>query len=141
MQAAIGCAQLERIDELVKRKRYIYNYYSDRLLRLKGIAMNPEETGTANGYWMPTVVFDEQTGVTRALLQAAFLENHIDARVFFHPLSSLPPFENGRNCHNPHAASISSRALNLPSYHDLTNDDMDAVVRTIINLGKGPLNG
>ena len=42
---------------------------------------------------MPTVVFAPHTGVTREALQAAFAAQNIDARVFFHPLSSLPMFE------------------------------------------------
>ena len=56
--------------------------------------MNPEPAGTVNGAWMPTVVFDGETGVTREKLQAAFAAENIDARVFFHPLSSLPMFED-----------------------------------------------
>ncbi len=55
IQAAIGCAQVERVDELITRKRQIFLYYRDRLGGIDGIEMNPEPDGTRNGYWMPTV--------------------------------------------------------------------------------------
>jgi perosamine synthetase len=129
VQAAIGCAQLERIDELVNRKREILAYYKAALEKLPGIAMNPEPLGTINGAWMPTVVFDQSLGITREALQAAFAEENIDARVFFHPLSGLPMFEKSNI--NPIAASIPERAINLPSYHGMSQSDQDRVITII----------
>lgn len=90
IQAAIGCGQMERIDELVDRKREILAYYRQVLEPLPGVVgMNPEPEGTVNGAWMPTVVFSEESGVTREKLQTAFDKEDIDARVFFWPLSTL----------------------------------------------------
>ena len=85
IQAAIGCAQMERIEELINRKREILRYYREHLESFPGLTMNPELVGTVNGAWMPTVVFDVETGITRESLQAAFAAENIDARVFFHP--------------------------------------------------------
>ena len=72
IQAAIGCAQLERIDDLIGRKREILKSYRDCLETLADVRMNPEPPGTVNGAWMPTVVFGPQTKVTRERLQEAF---------------------------------------------------------------------
>ncbi|MGO7421067.1 DegT/DnrJ/EryC1/StrS family aminotransferase, partial [Rhizobium ruizarguesonis] len=94
IQAAIGCAQLERIEELVNRKREILASYMIRLSALPGITMNPEYTGTINGAWMPTAVFHPSTGITREMMQQTFETANIDARVFFYPLSSLSMFED-----------------------------------------------
>lgn len=129
IQAALGCAQMERIDELTRRKRQIFHYYRDRLQDLSGVRMNPEPTNVVNGAWMPTVVFDEGTGVTRDMLSLAFATQNIDARVFFYPLSSLPMFDEVPG--NRHAWDIPSRAMNLPSYHDLTDDEQDRVIGTV----------
>lgn len=129
LQAAIGCAQLERIDELVARKREIFAYYRAQLGNLPGISINPEPEGTIIGAWMPNVVFAPETGITRETMQAAFISENIDARVFFHPLSSLPFFEAQR-C-NSIAWDIPGRALNLPSYHDLDERDLSRVIRVI----------
>lgn len=129
VQAAIGCGQLERIAELIGRKREIFQGYRERLKGLPGIQLNAEKEGTTIGAWMPTVVFDRDTGVTRETLQRAFTEAHIDARVFFYPLSGLPMFQPNRK--NVVAWDIPERAINLPSYHDLTEADLDRVVNVI----------
>lgn len=129
VQAAIGCAQMERIDELISRKREIMAYYRDRIAEGPGVSMNPEPEGVTNGAWMPTAVFTLDTGVTRDRLLKAFGEERIDARVFFYPLSSLPMFEESRV--NRVAWDLPDRAINLPSYHDLTSDELDRVVGVI----------
>lgn len=132
LQAAIGCAQMERIEELTLRKREIFAAYRDRLERLPGVRMNPEPAGTVNGAWMPTVVFAPESGITREELQTAFAAANADARVFFWPLSSLPMFEPVKT--NVKAWDIPARAINLPSYHDITSNDLDRVVQTIVEL-------
>lgn len=135
VQAAMGCAQLERVDELVARKRAILRRYRELLEGVGGITLNPEPAGTVNGAWMPTAVFDRATGVTREALQAAFAAEQIDARVFFWPLSSLPMFGGGPG--RPRAADIASRAINLPSFHDITDDEQRRVVACLTGVLHG----
>jgi len=130
LQAAIGLAQLERIEELVARKRGILNEYKNRLRQHADISLNPEPPGTQIGAWMPTVVFAQHTGVTREHLQKAFAAENIDARVFFYPLSSLPMFAGAPQ--NRLAAEIAGRAMNLPSYHDMTSEDQDRVAAVLL---------
>lgn len=132
IQAAIGYGQMERIDDLVRRKREVFEYYKTQLSAINQITMNPEKSGTVNGYWMPSVVFDKDTGITREKLQAAFAEERVDARVFFYPLSSLSMFEDKPD--NSIAWGIPNRAINLPSYHDITTVDLDRVVQVITNI-------
>ncbi|CAB3883591.1 DegT/DnrJ/EryC1/StrS family aminotransferase [Achromobacter ruhlandii] len=132
IQAAIGCAQLERIDDLIAGKRRVFEAYRDALRDLPGVALNPEPDGVRNGYWMPTAVFDRSLGISRERLQAALNPQGIDARVFFHPLSSLPMFEPCPQ--NVHAHDIPQRAINLPSYHDMTDADLARVTSALRRL-------
>lgn len=129
IQAAIGCAQVERIEELTQRKREIFTYYREHLLGRPGIYMNPEPVDTVNGAWMPTAVFTPETGVTREILQSAFASENIDARVFFHPLSSLPMFE--KNHKNVRAWDVPTRAINLPSYHDISEVELKRILTVL----------
>jgi perosamine synthetase len=129
IQAAIGFAQMERIDELTRRKREIFLDYRDQLAVHHGISMNPEPAGTVNGVWMPTVVFDSKNGVNRVQLQSIFVEENIDARVFFHPLSSLPMFQDRPQ--NEISSDIAERAINVPSYHDMTKLEIGRVCHII----------
>lgn len=132
IQAALGCAQMERIEELIARKREIFAVYRDQFSGLAGISMNPEPEGTVNSVWMPTIVFGEETGITRDRVQSALLAENVDARVFFWPLSSLPMFEPIRN--NLCAWSIPARAINLPSYHEIMLEDQERVTSVVRNL-------
>jgi len=128
LQAAIGCAQMERVDELVAGKRRIFDHYRQAFCDLP-LLMNPEPPGTTNGYWMPTIVIDANVSFDREALLAAFKADNIDGRVFFWPLSSLPSFAPCPN--NSVSHSLSVRALNLPSYHDLSTVDLARVARFV----------
>jgi perosamine synthetase len=94
--------------------------------------MNPQKADTINGYWMPTVLFSPESGVRREQLLAAFQSAHIDARVFFWPLTGLSLFKPQRP--NQFACEIPGRAINLPSYHDLTDANMDCVADVIFKV-------
>lgn len=132
IQAAIGLAQVERIDDLIARKRDIFRRYREGLAQLDGVTVNPEPEGVINGAWMPTAVFAPHAGVTREQLQSAFVAENIDARVFFWPLSSLPMFDAVPG--NVLAYDIPGRAINLPSYHDMTEADQRRVIDVVCRL-------
>lgn len=128
VQAAIGCAQMERIDELIASKRRIFAYYAENLRDLP-LKMNPEPQGMVNGCWMPTIVVDADVAFDREKLLAAFKEQEIDGRVFFWPLSMLPMF--AEKPENRVSYGLFSRALNLPSYYDLSVVEMDRVIHLV----------
>jgi perosamine synthetase len=87
--------------------------------------MNPVPEGdVAYGYWMPSIVFSEAS-IRNAVLEA-FQKNNVDGRVFFHPLSSMSMFS--RQSTNVFSYSIASRALNLPSYNDMTANDLGRAI-------------
>lgn len=131
LQAAIGCGQMERVGELIAGKRRVFEYYQNALQDLP-LRMNPESSGTTNGYWMPTIVVDDDVPFDREALLAAFKNDNIDGRVFFWPLSSLPSFK--RHPKNVVSHSLSLRAMNLPSYHELTHTDLNRVVACVRKL-------
>lgn len=118
IQAAIGCAQVERIDALIARKREILRLYRSHLEGISGVSLNPEPAGVILGAWMPTAVLDQALGLDREEMLNAFNHANIDARVFFWPLSGLASFEARPS--NKHAWDIPNRAINLPSYHDIS---------------------
>lgn len=130
IQAAIGCGQMERAQELINGKRAVFQRYKKQLGHLSGVSFNPEPVGTINGYWMPTVVFESATGVTCNDLKSRFWAEDIDARVFFSPLSSLPFFQARRE--NVIAYALPDRAINLPSYHDMSVSEIDRVSAVIV---------
>ncbi len=134
VQAAIGVGQMQRIDELLGRKREIFARYQAMLAGHWEILLNPEPVGTRNGFWMPTAVFQQKSCVTRDMLLAAFAAENIDARVFFWPLSSLPVFHPAYG--NTNAYDLPERAINLPSYHDMIDDDISRVIDVLLRVSQ-----
>jgi perosamine synthetase len=133
VQAAIGCAQLSRWPELTERKRDILAYYRFMLEPTGVISLNPSVEGTVEAAWMPNAVFAVSTGITRDELITVFRAKDIDARVFFWPLSNLPMFAHERKTY-PIAADLSVRSINLPSFNDITQSQMDLVIDTLLTL-------
>jgi len=129
IQAAIGCAQIERIDELISRKRQIFDLYKEKLNGLP-LKLNPESQNCQNGYWMVTIVVDEDVPFDRDLLLQEFKNNNIDGRVFFWPLSLVRDNDERfvKAAENSVSYSLYNRAVNLPCYHDIVEEDVDRVV-------------
>jgi perosamine synthetase len=73
---------------------------------------------------MPTVVWSESLCADREHVRARFGDREVDARVFFPPLSSLPMFNQDQAFW---ASNISSRALNLPSFHDISEYQIEEI--------------
>lgn len=129
LDAALGAAQLERVDELVNRKREIFSLYSEQLSTLNKVQLNCEAEGTLNSFWMTTLVFDRDLKIDREKLLQKMMEANIDARVFFYPLSMMPPFE--ATSRNKVSYSLYERGINLPSYHDITTSEIIRVCDVI----------
>ena len=132
MQAALGLAQLERLDELTARKRDIFGWYRARLGDVPGLVLNAEPADVRQVYWMVTVVPDHRFGVGKRELIARLSERGIDTRPFFYPLSSLPPYAPrpeaaGAALRNPVAYRLSETGVNLPSGLNLTEEMVDYV--------------
>lgn len=126
LQAAMGCAQIERIEDLVAKKREIFSWYRE-LLKDVPCQLNPEPKQTKNGYWLPTVIFNEH--IDRNGLFEYHKTLNIDSRPFFFPLSSLPMFETCKQ--NTVAYSLYERGINLPSYHDLSHEQAKLIIRSL----------
>ncbi|MEO5684447.1 MAG: DegT/DnrJ/EryC1/StrS family aminotransferase [Chitinophagaceae bacterium] len=128
LQAAMGCAQIERAEELINKKREIFSWYKEMLSALP-FQLNPELPGTKNSYWMPTVIVDKSVDFDRERFFAFMKENNIDSRPFFYPISSLPMFESKPG--NTVSYDIYERGINLPSHHDLTRQQIEYVCTVI----------
>ncbi|MGE3248561.1 MAG: DegT/DnrJ/EryC1/StrS family aminotransferase, partial [Beijerinckiaceae bacterium] len=136
VQAALGVAQMERIDQLIERKRAIFGWYHERLKDMNGIQLNIEPEGTYNSYWMVSVVPDASFGFDKFGLMDEFSKRNIDTRPFFSQLSSLPAFDGlpeakrfaGPADKGAHAAKY---GINLPSGYNVTEENADVVSRAL----------
>lgn len=141
MQAALGLAQLERIDELIARKREIFEWYRRELEEIEEITLNHELPGAKNGYWMVTAVLDSNYGIEKDALQQQLSAEGIDCRPFFHPLSSIPayaslPQAEEARARNRVSYEICPYGINLPSGLNLTTEHVKYVCDKLKGLLK-----
>jgi len=149
MQAALGLAQLERIDELIERKREIFGWYHGALGDYPGITLNSEAPGSKNTYWMVTAALSAEFGLTKERLMALLSAAGIESRPFFHPLSSIPAFEKQPEAalarkRNHISYRIAPNAVNLPSALNLTEEKVHYVCETLksfVNNANGASDG
>jgi perosamine synthetase len=139
MQAALGLAQLERLPELIERKRAMFGWYRRELAGVDGITLNAEAPDVFNSYWMVTAVLDPALGWTKEKIVPAMREFNIDCRPFFYPLSMLPayhamPAAAQARRRNSVAYAMSPYGVNLPSALSLTEEDVSFVVSKLRTL-------
>ncbi len=146
LQAALGLAQLERIDELVERKRLLFGWYRDRLGAVGGLALNPQPDRVESTCWMTTVVLDEALGRTEREVSAGLRARGISTRPFFHPLSSLVAYADRAQSaaardRNVVARRLGTYGVNLPSALTLTERDVDRVCVALLEVLDAPPGG
>lgn len=129
MQAALGLAQLERVEALVERKREIFSWYERELADLANVALNAQPPSTHNSYWMVTAVADASYGTSKESIIADLSSHGIDSRPFFYPLSSLEAYRGTPSSieareRNPMSYQLSETGVNLPSALRLSEADV-----------------
>ncbi|MBV8762275.1 MAG: DegT/DnrJ/EryC1/StrS family aminotransferase [Deltaproteobacteria bacterium] len=139
MQAALGLAQLERIDEIVERKRQIFAWYRARLGEIGDLTLNSEAPGTKNSYWMVTLVVNPQRKLPKRAFMEALSERGIDSRPFFHPLSSIPayadtPGAKAAAARNTVSYAITPWGINVPSGLNLDEALVDRVCKAVVEI-------
>ena len=125
--AALGLAQLERIDELIEKKRKIFTWYKKELSDLDNITLNYESQGTKNSYWMVTAILEPRLKIEKERLIELLGNKNINCRPFFYPLSSLPAYcelDQAKVAmkRNEISYRLSPYGINLPSALNMTED-------------------
>ena len=124
--AAIGCAQLERVGDVLARKREIAGRYRAALANVPGITFQGEAPWARNVWWMVSIVVDPSL---RDPLMKHLKENGVDTRPFFHPAHTLPMYR--RNESFPVAERLGASGINLPSAPTLADEQIDTVSRLV----------
>ena len=139
IQAALGLAQVERIDRIVERKRFVGEQYRQRLGHISGLNVAVEREWARNVYWMNGVVLDESVGMDAKMLAAKLKALGVDTRPFFLGMHQQPVFLKrglfaGETC--PITERIGSQGLYLPSGLALTDEQLSEVCDRVCEVLK-----
>jgi len=145
--AAIGCAQMEQIEWHLARRRQVAGWYREELAHFASLSFQAEATWAHHAYWMFTVLLDSALTTDRDEIMRRLLNDGIETRPVFYPLSNLPPYrEANANRALPVAADLASRGISLPTWAGVTRDDVRRVVTSLarccgddVAAGKGRL--
>lgn len=132
LQAAVGLAQLERLDEFVKRKRTMGKYYTEALKDIKGIQLPIPKTGYAeNIYWVYGIVLGTDIKSDNKDVQKLLLQEGIGSRTFFWCMHEQPVYQKQKMFQNesyPKAEYLARKGFYIPSGLALTQEQMEYVV-------------
>ena len=140
IQAAIGLAQFEKIDDLVGRRRSNAYLYNSLLKDIGGIRLPPEKEWAKNVYWMYSILIEDEFGMSQGKLMSKLEQKGIETRSFFIPMHQQPVFQNMRLFNEesyPVAEELSSRGLYLPSGSGLTEAEIRHIATALHKFWNG----
>ena len=135
VQAAIGAAQLEQIDDFVRRRRDHASRYHELLKDCSCLQLPAEMPWAKNCYWMYGVLLTDEARLTREELIAKLAEDGIETRRFFEPMHRQPVLKkHGVNCSrsSPVSARLADRGFYLPSGTNLKSEDLSYVCERLV---------
>lgn len=125
--AAIGCAQMESIDDLIAKKLQIAQWYREGLAGLP-LQLHRTHPDTLHTFWMVSILVEQASG--RDALRAHLGQAGIETRPLFYPVHQMDMYASAAS-HFPVADDLSRRGINLPSYPALTRDDVSFICEQI----------
>lgn len=129
IQAAIGLAQLERIEHHLAARRRVADLYNAKLARLGNRLTLPHvEDFAEHVFWMYTVRLSDKLSKSRDQVMLELDALGIETRPVFYPMHNMPPYEGLDSGPLPMADECSADGMNLPTHGDLTEADIDRIV-------------
>ena len=136
--AAIGLAQLENAAIFVEKRRMISSWYQDFLRRIPALILPTEKEYAFHSYWMYTVLIEAHGFASRDSVAAFLHEQGIETRPVFYPMHIMPVYKDaGRSlaC----SEKIAAVGLNLPTFYDLTEDDVSYIAAQLAKALGSPV--
>lgn len=130
--AALGRAQLARLDAMIARRREMRELYKSLFAGVDGVEVFGAEGDEADNVWLTSILVDSAaTGWEPAALAAALAEDDIESRPLWKPMHAQPVFATARRQVTGASDALFARGLTLPSGSALTDDQRERVVTAI----------
>jgi perosamine synthetase len=135
LQAAVGLAQTERLDEIVAARRRLRGWYDERLKSIPGLEIPAEAKDSKSVFWMYAVRINSAFGCTSHDLRTRLAQRGIETRSFFVPIHLQPIyFDQFRGRHFPVAEALCRSGFYLPTHESLEEPDVAWIVQQIVDI-------
>jgi perosamine synthetase len=138
LQAAIGVAQLKKLDKFIEKKRQIAKWYAEELKELEDkelVKLHPEMNWAKCVFWMYSILIEDKAKTSRDELMKKLEKKGIETRPFFVPMHKLPIYNTNEKL--PVAEKLAERGLNLPSSVKLEEKEIKFVAKSVKDLIEG----
>lgn len=132
IEAALGLAQLERIDDYLAARDEIDAWYREELAGRGEITLQAREGGERSICWLFSGVLPGHAGAARDEVMARLRREGVDSRPFFYPCHTLPPYRTGRPAECPEAEWLGERGLSLPTWVGMTREHVRRVAAALL---------
>lgn len=135
--AGIGLAQLAVLDNRIKKRRQIFDYYTSHLGNLPGIKFLEEPNGFFSNRWLTTILVDpSQAGFEVSDLRDFLLKEGIESRFLWKPMHLQPLYKGVLYSGGNTAARLFSNGICLPSGSGLSEEALDRVIHVVLGMHK-----
>lgn len=124
LQAAVGVAQMERSEQLLQKRKEIFQQYHYHLSKIEGISLNKTSDWATNTYWLVCLEVNRFEENSREKFIKDIREQGVDTRPYFYPMSMMPYFEQQDN---PVSYNKYKKGINLPTYFELNPSDISDI--------------
>jgi len=136
LQAAVGCAQLERADRILNDRKRVYKTYQKFLSAIPGIALQEFESQVQPIVWAVALKIDPRVFPSRDRLMARMLKKGIETRPGFYPFATMPVYRKYTDKRLTVSLETGARVLSLPSFPQLKEEEIAQVCSTLASLKK-----
>ena len=132
MQAAIGVAQMERINELLEYRQKIFKNYNKKFEKIENVSLLPFNNWSENSFWLYTVVVNNIGERTRDKLLMLLKDRGIECRPAFYPLNLMRPYKKFARGSFEVSEYLGTNSISLPSSSALTNSEQNHIVNIFL---------
>jgi perosamine synthetase len=129
--AAIGLAQMERIDQALAFRKRLAMRYDEVLTGIEGVTLPFVADWAEHSYWMYTIKLSAGAKISRDEFMRRLADEGIETRPVFHPMHVLPPYaQDGRDF--PNATECGALGVNLPTHEKMSDEDVNYIARSLV---------
>ncbi|RTE51720.1 DegT/DnrJ/EryC1/StrS family aminotransferase [Arenibacter aquaticus] len=132
IQAAIGCAQLERVGDFMAKRQLIFSWYKKHLGEINKVSLNKTNDWATNAYWLICLEHKDWTATDRDQFMTDLKKHGVDSRPYFYPMSQMPYINE--KVDTPVSDMVSQRGINLPTFFDLEESQVKFICDVLKQL-------